>query len=259
MVVLPKHMSRLCHLRQAVQNALPGGQPVVLAAYPAPFRTEEALRALTGERILSFAIALLGATQLFLGEKNAVVTQGYYADYTVLSETQRKVIKAYQDFFVRYQELFFDTSLKDVSLTHTGWDNQEYRCDEPFSVEGEADRLWLTVRENANRKLIGMINLCGCRNDGWNTGKEMPIPLKNFVMHVLCCSPVATVWWATPDNSLGTPQPIACNSVECPLGWDVTFVVPLLEVAGIIWLDEPYVRTAAREYKLGDEQNLPLV
>ena len=239
-------MNRLCHLRQAVQNALPGGQPVVLAAYPAPFRTEEALRALTGERILSFAIALLGATQLFLGEKNAVVTQGYYADYTVLSETQRIVIKAYQDFFVRYQELFFDMSLKDVSLTHTGWDNQEYRCDEPFSVEGEADRLWLTIRENANRKLIGMINLCGCRNDGWNTGKETPVPLKNLVMHVLCCSPVATVWWATPDDGLGTPQPIACNSVECPLGWNVTFVVPLLEVAGIIWLDEPSVRTSTK-------------
>ena len=51
--------------------------PVVLAAYPAPFRTDtRSVHYVVA--FLSFAIALLGATQLFLGEENAVVTQGYY-------------------------------------------------------------------------------------------------------------------------------------------------------------------------------------
>ena len=231
-------MNRLRHLRQAVRMAEPGGQPVVLAAYPAPFRTDTPIRALTGERILSFAIALLGATQLFLGEKDAVVTQGYYADYTTLTVEQRRVVKAYQDFFVRYQELLFDCSLRDVSLTHSGWDNQEYRCDTPFSVDGEAGLLWLTFRESDQRKMIGMINLCGCKNDEWNVGKETPETQRDIRFHLLSCYPVKTAWWATPDDGMATPHALECRNVECALGWDVTFTVPQLQVAALVWLDQ---------------------
>ena len=114
-------MDRLRHLREAVWLAQPAGRPVVLAAYPAPFRTETPERALVGELIASFAIALCGATQLFLGERDAVVTQGYYADYTRLAPWQAEKIKAYQDFFVRWQKLLFDRALRDVSLTHNVW------------------------------------------------------------------------------------------------------------------------------------------
>ncbi|NCB31829.1 MAG: hypothetical protein EOM66_10535, partial [Clostridia bacterium] len=116
-------MDQYRHLRGAVQSARRGGKPVVLAAYSAPFRNDTPQRALYSELILSFAIALQGATQLFLGEENAVVTQGYYADYARLTAWQMERIKAYQDFFVRYQELLMDASLRDVSLTHAGGDN----------------------------------------------------------------------------------------------------------------------------------------
>lgn len=229
-------MDKLRHLREAVRQAEPANKPVVLAAYPAPFRTETPERALYGELITSFAIALCGATQLFLGERDAVVTQGYYADYARMNPWQAKKIKAYQDFFVRYQELLFDRALKDVSLTHSGWDNQEYRCDEPFSVEGEAGKLWLTFREEGERKLIGLINLCGCDNDCWNRGKDEPVPQENITLHVLVPKPVQTAWLATPDDGLGTAQALECRCTEVDLGMDVEIVVPRLNVAALLWL-----------------------
>ncbi len=229
-------MDKLRHLREAVRQAEPANKPIVLAAYPAPFRTETPQRALYGELITSFAIALCGATQLFLGEKNAVVTQGYYADYARLSPWQAEKIKAYQDFFVRYQELLFDRTLKDVSLTHSCWDNQEYRCDAPFSVEAEAGKIWLTFRECGERKLIGIINLCGCDDVCWNRGKDAPIPQANITLHVLAIKPVQTAWLATPDDGLGTAAALACHCTEVDFGVDIEIVVPRLEVTALLWL-----------------------
>lgn len=51
-------------------------KPVVLAAYPAFFRTEEAERALNAQLVLMSAIAAHGATQLWFGEENAAIAQG---------------------------------------------------------------------------------------------------------------------------------------------------------------------------------------
>lgn len=229
-------MDRLRHIRDAVRLAEPGCKPVVLAAYPAPFRTDGPEHALYGELIASFVIAIFGATQLFLGEKDAVATQGYYADYKKLEPWQAERIKAYQDFFVRYQELLLDRSLRDVSMTHSGWDNQEYRCDAPYSVDGEAGKLWFTFRESGDRKLIGMINLCGVSNDCWNRGKEKPIPQENIVIRVLLTHPVHNAWFATPDTGLGTPQPLACRCTEADLGVEATVVVPRLDVCALLWL-----------------------
>ena len=229
-------MDGLRHLREAVRLAEPANKPVVLAAYPTPFRTETPQRALYGELMASFAIALCGATQLFLGEKDAVVTQGYYADYTRLTDWQAEKIKAYQDFFVRYQELLFDRTLKSVSLTHSGWDNQEYRCNIPFSIEGDPDELWLTFREEGERKLIGLINLCGCDNDCWNRGKEKPIQQENITLHVLMMKQVQTAWLATPDEGLGTARALECHCSDVDLGVDVEIVIPRLDICALLWL-----------------------
>ena len=228
-------MDRYRHLRQAV--ALAGtAQPVVLAAYPAPFRTDTPERALWSELILSFAIALCGATQLFLGENNAVVTQGYYADYTVLLPWQAERIRAYQDFFVRYQDLLFDASLRDVSLTHSGGDNQEYRCEAPCTLEGEPGRIWLTLREEKERRLIGLINLCGQSDDHWNTGKAKPIIQHGIVLHVLCLRPPEHVWFASPDEQNGATQELDFRSFPSDNGLDVEIRINRLDIAGLVWM-----------------------
>ncbi len=230
-------MDHLRHLRDAVHAAAEGGKPVVLAAYPAPFRTDTPERALVGQCIVSFAIALAGATQLFLGERDAVTTQGYYADYATLTLWQAERIKAYQDFFVRYQELLFDRSLMDVSMTHFGWDNQGYRCDTPSSVEGEPDTIWLTFRENAARKLVGLINLRGVSDDRWNTGKEQPTPQTNIILRVLLLHPVQTAWYATPDAGFGGAVPLTCVCTPVPLGVEAAITIPRLDICGLLWLD----------------------
>ena len=60
----------------------------------------------------------------------------------------RDRIKRYQDFFVRYEELLYNSTMRDVTWTHCGGDNLEYRFEFPFSVDGEAEKIWLTLREN---------------------------------------------------------------------------------------------------------------
>jgi dextranase len=229
-------MDRLRHIQQAVSLAQPSEKPIVLAAYPAAFRTESPERALYGEMILSFAIALCGATQLFLGEQDAVVTQGYYAHHVRLNSWQTEKIKAYQDFFVRYQELLFDRRMRDVSLTHSGGDNKEYTCDMPFSVEAEPGKLWLTFRECGAKKLIGLINLVNETDDHWNQGKGKPDMQENIVLHVLMLHPVENAWYATPDEQHGAAQKLNCSCMQTDIGIDVAICIPKLNCCGLLWL-----------------------
>ena len=137
---------------------------------------------------------------------------------------------------MRYQELLFDRSLKNVSMTHSGWDNQEYRCDVPYSIEGQAGKLWLTFREGDDRRLIGLINLCGCGNACWNRGKEKPEPLENITLHILSTHTVYAAWFATPDDGLGTAHALECCCTEVDFGVDVAIVVPRLDICALVWL-----------------------
>ncbi|MEG0743069.1 MAG: glycoside hydrolase family 66 protein [Clostridia bacterium] len=228
---------RLRHLRQAAMLAKSAGKPIVLAAYLAPFRTQTEAEALYCALISSFAIALSGATQLLFGEKNAVLTQGYYADYTLLTPWQAERLHAYQDFFVRYQELFFDQSLQDVSMTHSGWDNMEYRCDTPYSVEGEPDKLWLTFLENDHRRAVGLLNLCGNADDRWNEGKAAPTPIHAIVLRILLLKPIHHAFYASPDEALGAVQMLPCECLETDRGVEAVFTIPKLFVSGLLWFD----------------------
>ena len=229
-------MDRLRHIRQAIMLAQPANKPVVVAAYPTPFRTDTPERALYGQLILSFAIALCGATQMFIGERDAVLTQGYYADYVRLEGWQTEKIKAYQDFFVRYQELLFDRSYRDVSLTHSGGDNREYSCDRPFSQEAEPGKLWLTFREHGPKKLIGLINLVSAADDLWNQGKEKPAVQENITLHVLTLHPVECAWYATPDERDGAAQKLDCLCTQTEYGVDAAICIPRLSCCGLLWL-----------------------
>jgi len=223
------------HIRTAVQKA--GNHPVVLAAYPAAFRTDEPERAMRSQLLLSFAIAMQGATQLFIGENNAVVTQGYYADYTRLTQGQAIRIRSYEDFFVRYGDLLYDRSLKDITYTHFGGDNIEYRVDAPCSADGDPDRIWITIRENEKRKLIGLVNLCGVQDDHWNTGKDMPVPQKDVVIHILVDQEPAAVWYASPDQESGSPLQLSFTVSLHQYGLEISCSIPSLYFSGMIWMN----------------------
>ncbi len=227
-------MDRYRHLRAAIQKA--GNHPVVLAAYPAAFRTDTPDRALSSQLLLSFAIAVQGASQLFIGEKNAAVTQGYYADYTRLTEEQTIRIHDYEDFFVRYGDLLYDRSLEDVTYTHFGGDNAEYRMDAPCSADGDPGRIWIIIRENTNRKLIGFVNLCGVQDAYWNTGKDRPVPQHHLVLHVLVDQEPDAVWYASPDQESGRPVQLKYTVSLHPYGLEISCEIPSLFYCGMVWI-----------------------
>ncbi len=225
------------HLRQLITTAKQAKKPVVLAAYPAPFRLDTPERALNAQLLLSSAIAAHGATQLWFGEENAALTQGYYADYTRLTEEQELLLRAYDDFFVRYEELLFDDMLLDVSMTHCGWDNEEYVCDTPYSVTGEGGKLWLILREHANRKLITLINLAGDDSSLWNMGRNTPSLLTNITLRVQAFSSTVKAWTASPDCNFGAAEPVTVIREQGTRGDVLTICLPKLERFAILYLE----------------------
>lgn len=219
---------RYHHLKELVLTAKKAGKPVVMAAYPAAFRTASEQEALSSQLILSCVFAAHGATQLWFGEENAAVTQGYYADYSRLTPEQETVLRQYDDFFVRYEELFFDDSLRDVSMTHFGWDNMEYRCSSPASVCGEAGKLWLILREKPGKKLLSVINLCGDSSDRWADGHEECVPQKNVTLDVQFFGKVRKALTAAPDRVGGDLHPVEYEPVQGEHGPELHLTLPEL-------------------------------
>ncbi|MEA4914707.1 MAG: glycoside hydrolase family 66 protein [Christensenella sp.] len=229
--------ARYEHLRQLILMAKQAQKPVVLAAYPAPFRLDTPERALNAQLVLMSAIAAHGATQLWFGEENAALTQGYYADYSRLSPEQERQLRAYDGFIVRYEELLFDDTLLDVSMTHCGWDNEEYACNTPCSVTGEGGKLWLILREQGNRKLMILINLSGDDSSLWNEGRNAPTERKNVTLQVQTFSALKTAWMASPDRDFGAAETIECKRVENPRGDTLSFCLPSIERFAILYLE----------------------
>ena len=209
-------------LAALIGQAKAAGRPVVLAAYPAAFRTQAPAAALEGELLLSFVIAMHGASQLCFGENRGVITQGYYADYARLSEEACRLVRAYQDFFVQYETLLADDSFQDVSLTHQGWDNREYRCNTDCSAWGEGGKLWLHICENRSTKLLCFVNLTG-GDDRWNAGRQRPEALEGVKVAFLAEKAVKSIWYATPDADFGQRRALPGTACQTPDGlqWEV--------------------------------------
>jgi len=225
------------HLRQLIVTAKQAQKPVVLAAYPAPFRLDTPERALNAQLVLMSTIAAHGATQLWFGEESAALTQGYYADYTRLTAEQEQQLRSYDDFIVRYEALLFDDSLLDVSMTHTGWDNEEYLCSVPYSVTGEGGKLWLVLREQGNRKLITLINLAGDESSLWNAGRNVPAPIKDITLRIQAFSSPVKCWTASPDRNHGATEPVAVTREQGANGDFLTVCLPVLERFAILYLE----------------------
>lgn len=195
-----------------IREAARSKKPVIIAAYPAAFRTSDPTSGLESQLYLSFVIAMHGATQIFFGEQNAVLTQGYYADYAVLNEEQTAAIRSYQDFFVQYGEYFFNENLTDVSRTHQGWDNREYVFYPPGSAVGEPGMLWYYIRQSKNAKVIYFVNLTE-NDDLWMEGKRRPKQKRKLTAQIEVLRRPEHVWFATPDEEHGK---------RCDCDWSVS-------------------------------------
>lgn len=229
------------HIKQIISEARQANRknlPIILAAYLEPFRLECEERAARAAYLLMAAIVTNGAGHLLLGEENAVLTQGYYSDYTVIGKSCADKLRTYYDFMIRYMNLFYDPKLTDISMTHTGWDNYEYQCDfDNWSVSGEADKIWITLREKEDCKTICLINLCGGGNDDWNKGKEDIIPQKNLTFHVQTDAKTLSIWAASPDED-GRMEEIPYTSYKTDKGRFVSFTIPYLEIWKLIYIKQ---------------------
>lgn len=226
---------RYFHIKKIIQDAQKLNTkdiPIILAAYLAPFRLECQERAGFAAFILTAVIVSNGAYHLLLGEENAVLTQGYYSDYSHLTNEQSGKMRCYYDFMIRYMELFYDRSLEDVTMTHMGGDNYEYRCGfKNWSCYGEADKIWLTVRENSSYKTISLINLCGCKEDYWNQGKDEPQTQEKLLFTIHVDRKIKGVLAASPDRKDASLHLLAFTYKENARGWFIEFTVETL----ILW------------------------
>jgi hypothetical protein len=228
------------HLRSIILEAKRegGDKPVILAAYLEPFRTEDMERASYAAFLLTAVIAANGAAQLLIGEENAVLTQGYYVDHSYMTIPVSNKMRSYYDFIVQYMELLYDSALADVSMTHMGWDNTEYRClHENWSVDAEADKIWLIIREKENRKLISLINLCGNQDSRWNKGKHHPRVQEKIRLQVQIDYAVKGIFYASPDYKEGEAQEIEYQLTTTNRGYSISFDIPKLTIWSMIWID----------------------
>ena len=232
---------RYSHIAQLIyeaRNVANSSKPIILAAYLEPFRKDSAERAMNAARILTAAIVSNGAYHLLQGENKAVLTQGYYSDYTRLSDAHAAILRRYNDFMIRYLDLFYDEDLRNVSMTHMGWDNYEYQCPGcPISTYGEAGKLWLTIREKESRKCLYFVNLCGCENDYWNKGKEKPVPQENVRIVIQVDGPVKGVYAASPDGESMQAESVPYNCFENDKGAFIEFTLHRIDNWSVVWID----------------------
>lgn len=231
---------RYFHIKQIIEgakNACHNAKPVILAAYLAPFRTESMEQASYSAYILTAVIVANGSYHLLLGEENAVLTQGYYGDYTKLLPEQVSVLRKYYDFMIRYMNLFYAPDMIDVSMTHLGWDNYEYQCSfQNWSAWGEADKIWITLKENDAYKCIHLINLCGCKEDYWNKGKEKPTEQQNLLFCIHVDSKIQGITYASPDSGNGKSIALEYQYQYTDKGRFVTFTVPKLQIWSLVYI-----------------------
>ncbi|MGO4499328.1 glycoside hydrolase family 66 protein [Paenibacillus sp. 2RAB27] len=210
------------------------GKPVILAAYLQPFmETGDASmdRANHAALILTAVISASGGYHLLLGENKGVLTQGYYVDYSVLSDSFFRDIRVYYDFIIRYATVLFDPELRDVSMTHVDGDNLEYVFENvSYSTYGEANKVWTLIKEKPGMKVVNLINLCGVSDDYWNTGKEKPTPQNDFSLTILLESDVKSVFISTPDDEMGRPQQAQYEIEERDRGKTLVLTIPRLDI-----------------------------
>ncbi len=211
---------------------------IILAAYLKPFREGKREKALPAARLLMGSIVSNGATHLLTGENQTALTQGYYSDYTKFSDSEAEAIRRYYDYMIRYENLFFDPELQDVTMTHTGWDNYEYQCtSHKVSSYGEAGKIWMILREKDYRKCIYLLNLCGQSEDYWNEGKEEPNIQKDIKFTVQVDTPVEKICFSTPDGKNMDAVELLFTERATRTGKFIDFTVPSLNYWTTIWID----------------------
>lgn len=234
---------RYRHLYEIINRAkdLSGKKPVILAAYIKPFNkkyNEVVEYAENAVLLTSSVIFASGGYHLLLGENGAVLTEAYYSDYGVMSKEFEEYMRKYYDFIVMYMNLLYEKKLVDITMTHSGGINDEYKFENAeFSTCGESGKVWTIIKSNDNYKVIHMINFTGLQNDKWNEPKEnKPEVIRNITITVLVEEEIAGIYIASPDFSDIEPKELSYTCVKHSKGNAARFTVNELRIWDMIYI-----------------------
>lgn len=224
------------HLKEIINFAKSLLKPIVIAAYLQSFRLKREF-AFYNLLLVTYFINSLGATHLFLGEEGGILTQGYYCDYTKLKNKEKEILLKYQNFFVMYQSLLFDFELKDVTMTHCGWDNEEYKIYGNYSLTCEANKISVVIRTNGKKHLICLLNLED-NDDIWNKEKNEPKLCSPLEITIQVFKNVKNVYFAEPDLNFGKPKNLEFIREKGKRSDVVRIDCPSFKVGAIIYFEE---------------------
>lgn len=190
-------------------------RPVVIAAYISPAWRHNVLLA-------NATIFASGGTHIELGENGRMLADPYFPKHEMIDDELGPVLRRYYDFAVRYENLLM---LGTTDATTAGAERLS-GADATISRDGRADSIWTIVRQDTNRDIINLINLCGVDSVSWTEKlDEGPTPLTNVHLQYTGTRPVDRVWMASPDG-VDTIRPVPLD-VKAGDGV-IEFVLPCL-------------------------------
>lgn len=238
-----KPYERYYHLKELIMwgKYLSKGKPVILAAYLKQYidyEDKDIDKANNSLLLITAIIASNGGYHMLLGEKNGVLTEGYYVDYYTVDDKFFRIIRNYYDFIIRYSNIFFNDNLKDVSMTHIDGDNLEYTFENvDYSTYGEPGKVWITARENKKCKELIFINLTNNYEDFWNRGKNKPELIKNIIVNIQIERKVRKIFYASPDFEMGRPEKIDYSISSGTRGKILNIQIPKLYIWSILIIE----------------------
>lgn len=201
-----------------------GGKAVVLAAYIDPAHEVNA-------RLLDAIILASGGTHIEFGEEEGYLSDPYFPNYKILSPYLGKILRGYQEFAIRYQNVFGPSTKETTS-------NYSYRISMP-GVETSPSLQWNKVhplvREGDSYTAFNFINMVGLSSGEWNEPlSQSPATLtdQTVVISDLTRS-VKQVWWASPDGQSISLSPLPHREE----GSQLVLQIPLLQYWSMILIE----------------------
>ncbi|MCX8025950.1 MAG: glycoside hydrolase family 66 protein, partial [Thermanaerothrix sp.] len=209
-------------IEQAQQ--LSSGKAVVLAAYVDPAHEVNA-------RIMDAIILASGGTHIEFGEEEGYLADPYFPNYKTLSPSLGKFLSRYQEFAIRFQNVFGPT-VREATADYAS------RIALPgveTSPSLQWNKVYPLVRESDSFTAINLINLVGLSNGEWN----QPIPRPPFFLAdqivVLkdMSQPVRQIWWTSPDVEDFSLSSLAFEQAD----GEIRFQIPALHYWGLILIE----------------------
>ncbi len=218
-------------------------KPVILAAYDKPFSNAISDAEISGAEhafcLTNAVILASGGTQLLHGEEECLLCDSYYVNHAKIRPSFCDTVVRYADFLVRYAPLLYDDKGYDVSMTAAGGINEDVVARAEgvrFSSDGQADTVWMLLRESKKRIAIHLVNLTG--NDTlWNTAKNEPNMVRDIVFSLRLDVNVTGVYAASPDGASTGAVELAYQTKRSQYGRIQEFTLPQLNYYSVIWIE----------------------